>query len=263
MEQPMSEPARLASRPFRWGRWLLLLWTPLLAIVYAFWIGVLTIPERYNPYNPWAPLEPLASPNALTSYKLARARGSPALCNQALAQTGMDVEAAPDRVTGPSCGFENAVRVRQANITLGMPLTLSCPMALSLAMWERHALQPAATRHFGEPVAGLEHLGSYACRNVNTGEGTAPQARPAHRSRHATANALDLAGLKLASGRRITVLRDFQRADASAPATPEASFWKDVHAGACHYFQGVLGPDYNAAHRDHLHLETGGFRMCR
>jgi len=25
----------------------------------------------------------------------------------------------------------------------------------------------------------------------------------------------------------------------------------------------VLGPEYNAVHRDHLHLETGGYSMCR
>ncbi len=38
---------------------------------------------------------------------------------------------------------------------------------------------------------------------------------------------------------------------------------RDARRGACRFFDGVLGPDYNAAHRDHFHLETGGFGMCR
>jgi hypothetical protein len=25
----------------------------------------------------------------------------------------------------------------------------------------------------------------------------------------------------------------------------------------------VLGPEYNAAHRDHFHLDRGSFRFCR
>lgn len=37
------------------------------------------------------------------------------------------------------------------------------------------------------------------------------------------------------------------------------------HAGsdACRHFGTVLGPDYNGAHRDHLHLEHGPGRLCR
>ena len=230
---------------------------------YALYSGAVVIPERYNPYNPWAPLDPLATPNFLTAYKLARAQGEPATCLNALSRTGMQFEVLPDRVTGLACGFENAVQIQKAGIRLGAPLSLSCPMALSFGMWERHALQPAAHRHFGEPVVAIDHLGSYSCRNVNTGEGASPQTTLRSRSRHATANALDLAGLRLASGKRITVLGDFQRSDSSAPASTEALFLNDVQAGACVYFKGVLGPNYNAVHRDHLHFETGGFNMCR
>lgn len=41
-----------------------------------------------------------------------------------------------DRMNGPGCGFENAGRVRSAGVQLGGLLTLSCPMALTFAMWE-------------------------------------------------------------------------------------------------------------------------------
>lgn len=57
-----------------------------------------------------------------------------------------------DRATGPGCGFENAVRLRAGrSLELASPVVLSCPAALSFAMWEQHALQPAAIARFGEP----------------------------------------------------------------------------------------------------------------
>ena len=57
--------------------------------------------------------------------------------------------------------------------------------------------------------------------------------------------------------RRITVRRDWEDGDA------EALFLRDAHTGACRFFDGVLGPDYNAVHADHFHLEVGGWGLCR
>ena len=177
-----------------------------------------------------------APPNFLTDYKLSRARSDPARCLNALAQTPWVYDLLPDRVTGPGCGFENAVRLREAGVRIGPALSLSCPMALSFFMWQQHALQPAAQRHVGQRVVAIDHLGSYACRNVNRGEGVAPEKgmSPGSRSRHAT-----------------------------APPDPQTQLLAEAHQGACRFFNGVLGPDYNALHRDHFHLETGGYRMCR
>ncbi len=228
--------------------------------------GAVQVPERFNP---WAPLDVAAPPNALTGYKLARARNEPARCLAALARTGMVYDLLPDRETGPGCGFQDAVRLRNAGVRLNPAPSLSCPMALSFHMWETHVLQPAAQAHFGQPVAAVEHLGSYACRNINRGDGAVPNAS---RSRHATADALDVAGLVLADGRRITVLQAWPREAVPAvggakaaqeTGTPSALLLRDAHQGACRFFDGVLGPDYNAAHRDHFHLETGGYGMCR
>lgn len=242
----------------------------------AGWVvgtGAVKIPDRFDP---WAPLDAKAPPDWLTGFKLARARAEPARCRAALERTGMQYDLLPDRETGPGCGFQNAVRLRSAGVRLNPAApSLSCPMALSFLMWETHALQPAAERHFGQPVVAIEHLGSYACRNINRGEGAPPDAGrsaspnpapQASRSRHATANALDIAGLTLADGRRITVLQGWSReavADTAATDNPTAQLLRDAHQGACRFFDGVLGPDYNAVHRDHFHLETGGYTMCR
>ena len=45
--------------------------------------------------------------------------------------------------------------------------------------------------------------------------------------------------------------------DAAQPPkeTPESAFLRAVHEGACKIFGTVLGPEANAAHRDHLHLD--------
>ncbi|MDB5867792.1 MAG: Extensin family protein [Polaromonas sp.] len=255
-----------APDPSRKHHWLAWLTSSLLAAgAYGLYSGLLVIPERYNP---WAPLDVMAPPDILTGYKLSRARSDPARCLGALAQTGMQYDLLPDRVTGPGCGFENAVRLRTAGVRLGAPLPLSCPMALSFFMWNKHSLQPAAQQHFGQRVAAIDHLGSYACRNINRGEGAAPGkgAAPAtgSRSRHATADALDIAGFTLENGQRITVLKDWRGSDAALPpAAPQTQLLADAHKGACQFFKGVLGPDYNAVHRDHFHLETGGYAMCR
>ena len=230
------------------------------ALGYGIYTGRLVVPERFNP---WAPLDVMAPPNFLTDYKLSRARASPTACLSALSQTGMVYDLLPDRITGPGCGFDNAVRLRSAGVRIGPALPLSCPMALNFFMWERHALQPAAERNFGQRVAAIEHLGSYACRNINRGEGTPPDAPTGSRSRHATADALDIAAFTLEDGKRITVIKDWGDDTTAAPQRPQAQMLAEAHKGACRFFPGVLGPDYNAVHRDHFHLETGGYRMCR
>jgi hypothetical protein len=79
---------------------------------------------------------------------------------------------------------------------------VTCRTAVALALWERHALQPAAEKYFGQRVSAIEHFGSYSCRNV--------YGRPeATRSRHATGEAWDVAGFVLVDGRRIRVARDW------------------------------------------------------
>jgi hypothetical protein len=199
---------------------------------------------------PWKPLDVAVPPNLWTRYKLTRLTANAELCRQVLRGTSMEFEMLTDRATGENCGFTDAVLVRRTPADVGEEFSLTCRTAVSLALWETHVLQPAAHRHFGQGVSGIEHFGSYSCRNV--------YGRPAAtRSRHATAEAWDVAGFVLADGRRIRVARDWQGTGA------ESAFLDEVRDGACRFFDGVLSPDYNAAHADHLHLDRGPYRMCR
>lgn len=214
---------------------------------WALHSGRLVVPPHWNP---WAPLAMAEPPNWLTRYKLDRTAADPALCSAALAGSTLAHNALPNNDTGDGCGWQNAVRVNDARFAPAF--TLTCGAALSLALWERHALQPAAQAHFGQPVTRVEHFGSYACRNVRGASGEGER-----RSQHASANAFDVAGLRLGNGRRISVLNDWSGDD------PEAVFLREARDGACRFFKGTLSPDYNAAHRDHFHLDRGPYRICR
>jgi hypothetical protein len=209
--------------------------------------GVVRIPPQWNP---WQPLDVAAAPNLLTRYKLSRLSDDGAACRVVLAATAVEFDALPDRETGAGCGFRDAVRVNATPTAVGDAFSMSCRTAVSVALWERHVVAPAAMRHFDQPLQRIEHFGSYACRNV--------YGRPdATRSRHATAEAWDVAGFVLADGRRIRMARDWQ------PDSEAALFLHEVRDGACRFFDGVLSPDYNAAHHDHLHLDRGPYRLCR
>ena len=201
-------------------------------------------------FSPWAPLDLAATPNFLTRYKLSRLTNDDGLCRLVLQESAFAFEPVADSVTGENCGFKNAVTVRRTSADVGEEFSLTCRTAISLALWERHALQPAAEKYFGQRVTVIEHFGSYSCRNV--------YGRPeATRSRHATAEAWDVAGFVLEDDRRIRVARDWQSADA------KSAFLRELRDGACRFFDGVLSPDYNAAHHDHLHFDRGPYRMCR
>jgi hypothetical protein len=233
----------MRERVVFWSSIVLLIATGMVALR---WIWA----DAPREWSPWEPLDVAAPPNLLTRYKLARVSGDARRCRETLQSTSLDFEPLKDSVTGAGCGFTDAVLVRRTSIDIGEEVSLSCRTALSLALWERHVLQPAAHKYFGAQVTRIEHFGSYSCRNVY-GRSSA------RRSRHATAEAWDVAGFVLADGRRIRVARDWQGTG------PAGAFLREVRDGACQFFDGVLSPDYNAAHRDHLHLDRGPHRMCR
>jgi hypothetical protein len=219
----------------------------LLSAGVAWQQGLWRIPDRHNP---WAPLSLSETPGWTTRLKLSRLSREPMQCFAVLEQARWQIQPLPDRQTGEGCGFQDAVRVDRMGMRLGAPFSLTCPAAVSLALWEQHVLLPASRRHFAAAPVRMEHFGSYACRNLYGREGGA-------RSRHATANAIDIAGFVLEGGRRVAVARDWERDG------PAALFLRELHQGACRFFDAALGPDYNAAHADHLHLDRGAHRVCR
>lgn len=214
-------------------------------LAFAVWQQHLELAPRWNP---WAPLDLREPPNLLTSFKLRRLRENRALCEQALASAPLRYAAVPDSTPVSGCPVENSVRVQGSAVRFNGPFLATCPLAAAYVLFELHGLQPAAQAVFGQPVVRVDHFGSFACRNI---------ARSNRRSEHASANALDLAGFHLQDGTRITVARDWQ-GDGD-----KARFLRQVRDAACATFSVTLGPQYNAAHHDHFHVDMGGFGMCR
>lgn len=208
---------------------------------------------------PWTPLD-LGEPiGDATGRKLTGLTRDYPKCAALLDRAGVRYEALPARRDGARCGYDDAVRLAPAGARriafAPADLGIACPVAASLSMWEWNVVQPAARALLGTQVATIEHFGSYNCRRMyGRDQGSW--------SEHATADAVDIAGFRLAAGRRITVVGDWTGDD------PEARFLRAVRDGACRLFATTLSPDYNAAHRDHLHLDharrgTLGGRACR
>jgi hypothetical protein len=219
---------------------------------YGMAYGLRWAAERIDPaYLPWTPLDLTARPNLWTPYKFLRLRQDPEACRAALANTGMSYRPMADRAGG-ECPLSDIVQVARAGVDFDNSFLSTCPLAAAWELYWRNSLQPLARERFGQEIAKVEHLGSFACRNIY-GRATG------RRSEHATANALDLAAFVLADGTRIAVARDWD----STTEPVKATFLREAHAGACRYFGAVLGPDYNAAHRDHFHLDMGRFGVCR
>ncbi|HTN29827.1 MAG TPA: extensin family protein [Pseudomonas sp.] len=227
-------------------RWVLLAVLVLaLGLVLAVQRGWRELPARWDPRTP---LDVRAPPDWLSGWRLWRLRRDPALCAQVLATSQLDYVTQPDSRLNSDCPLRNIVRVRAGEVGLNTSFLATCSLAVSYALFERHGVQPLAQEFFGQPVTRIEHFGSFACRRIGGSRCW---------SRHATANALDIGAFRLADGRSIS-LSGHWRSEGD-----EARFLRALRDAACEHFQGVLGPDYNAAHHDHFHLEVGGFGMCR
>lgn len=225
----------------------LLLFVLLLALAALVWSRGWRPPDRYNP---WAPLDLAAEPDMFLRFKLGRLGDDPAMCRAAIRDAGAVFTPVADRKEPNGCGWTDAVRLSAIGpARLAAPATLTCPLAASLVLFHRHVLQPRAEAAFGAPVHIVDHVGSYACRNVYHRD-------QAPLSRHAVADAIDVTGWRLADGRRITVEKGWG-------ARTEADFLHGLEADGCRYFGAILGPDYNAAHRTHFHLQGRGFGFCR
>ena len=202
-------------------------------------------------HDPWAPLDLRDPPGWATQSKLAALRSDPAECRAVLERSQVTF-ATLDPVGEGECRRGDRTMLPGFPLVPRSPPT-TCAVAAGLELWLERAVQPAATELLGARVARVEHLGAYSCRRLYGSES-------GRWSEHATGNALDVAAFVLEDGRRVSVLRDWGDADS------EAEFLHRARDGACRVFGTVLSPDYNEAHRDHLHFDQAarGFgSFCR
>ncbi len=234
--------------PLSFRRLRFLLALILVLLVMAYGLSRLGYFEWPREYDPLALPDLDAAANFLTPFKLKRIDSNAENCRAAFARAGKTVGIEPARADSAQCSKQDTIKLASlSTATLNVEET-RCAIAARLFMWEYNVVQPAARKYFNEPVTEILHFGSYSCRNIR-GSSAA--------SEHATANAFDISGFRLRSGKRVTLKQQWQGSQ------PQAKFLREVRDGACDYFNLVLSPDYNADHNDHLHVDMGWYRTCR
>jgi hypothetical protein len=96
-------------------------------------------------------------------------------------------------------------------------------------------------------AVAMMHYGTYNCRPISGSDNL---------SRHAFADAIDVVGFILEDGSRYTVANDFEQ-DVADPETIAGQYLFDaVHRWHDQKFWNIiLTPNYNTAHRDHFHVD--------
>jgi hypothetical protein len=220
-------------------------------IAWALGMAALAWLRAHPEHNPWAPLNLNDPPGWATQRKLAALRDDPAECRAVLDRSQIAFTMLPPTGEG-ACARPDRIVLPDLHLRPDRPPT-TCAVAAGLSLWIEREVKPAARDLLGSNLTRIEHFGAYSCRRLY-GRGSGPW------SEHATGNAIDIASFTLADGTRISVLRDWNSDG------PKAQFLHRARNGACHAFGTVLSPDYNAAHRDHLHLDQharGLGAVCR
>ncbi len=159
-------------------------------------------------------------------------------------------------ITGPgACGGDDIVRLEavvlpdKRRVPLKPVATLRCPMATAIAEWVRGDVAAIAIEA-GTSISELDNFDSFDCRGRN-------RVASARMSEHGRANALDVRGVKFASGQFVSFT------DRAAARELREKFLASV----CTRFTTVLGPGSDWYHEDHVHLDLaerrGGYRICQ
>ncbi|PHR19778.1 MAG: extensin [Sphingopyxis sp.] len=205
---------------------------------------------------PWTPLSLAAPIGPFTTRKIGALADDTPRCHQLLEQASIGYSPLPPVTAGPNCSYDNGVtlaRDQPQSIAYRPAARTSCPVAISLVLWEKQIVDAAAREYLGTTVEAITTFGSYSCRRIGGGQS-------GNFSEHATANAIDIAAFRLADGRTVSVAGHWDADD------ERSRFLKAVRDGGCEIFATTLSPDYNKAHADHLHFDQaprGGYQYCR
>lgn len=224
-------------------------WRANFAFIFVFALLIIlnfTAPSQYNPFR-----QPnLTEPIGWTTYeKLTKLKHNPIMCRAKLDEAGVEYSVIPADAPGSRCQLDETLSLQKSLTPFNAaPLRMSCHQMAALHVWERNVVRPQAEKIFGSPLRQIETYGSFSCRNI---------AGTRQRSEHSFANAIDISGFVLEDGRHISV-RQHWRAD-----NDYGLFLKRAHRGACRLFSVTLGPDFDAAHADHFHLDMGSNETCK
>lgn len=154
----------------------------------------------------------------------------------------------------PTCGAEQVVRFKRGpgKIAYSSAPLLTCTMALALADFEQ-VVQEEAERELGSRVVRIEHLGTFNCRKMALYDLI---------SEHSYANGIDIRRLVLADGRVVDVLKHFRPTEVDAPDV-RGTFLRKLANRLFdeQVFSNVVTPYFDSAHRNHIHVDLGRYRV--
>ncbi|PHR21579.1 MAG: extensin [Sphingopyxis sp.] len=169
-------------------------------------------------------------------------------CFSELGKANVRFSPLPNRQFSGGCSQIDSIKLLDVGADVTNLGPVKCELAEKFAAWTEYAVKRAARQYLGSDLKRIETMGSYSCRNI-AGSGKL--------SEHAHANAIDVSAFVLNDGRRISVENNWKSGHR------EMQFLTAIHNSACKRFGTVLGPNYNAAHRNHFHFDMSGNGYCR
>jgi hypothetical protein len=181
-------------------------------------------------------------------------------CRAELKAAGFRFTALPDQkeVDKNGCGIPHGVIVVKGptGIVYDPPIMVDCTMARALSSIER-IVQEEADVHLHSKIGRIVNLGAFACRPRNYRKGSSLSA-------HAFGSAIDVSVFHPVKGPPAIVVRDYPQSPRSSAAQEDrrrflhAVFHRFRREGDLTY---AVGPDFNAIHRNHFHLDRGGWHF--
>lgn len=199
-------------------------------------------------------------PGGLSPQWLNAADVEPTACLAKLAASGAKYTALPaqEKPNAKGCGVPHGVMVTRGptGIVYSPPLWVDCSFATLLEPIES-VIQEEARSELDTSIKRIDTFGAYVCV-TRAGPWTTRFATKPAISEHSFGLAYDMRSLTPARGRPITVLQDYEKG-VDEPVTARGRFLRNVairlkrESGLTH----VLTPDFDAAHRNHFHLDRG------
>ncbi|MBI2392646.1 MAG: extensin family protein [Deltaproteobacteria bacterium] len=151
------------------------------------------------------------------------------------------------------CGMPQGVTVTRgpAGITWSPALEIDCTLAAELPKIEA-IVQEEARALLGGEIKRIETLGAYACR-TSKGPLTTAYGGKGVLSEHAFGLAIDLKAFVPKKGKAVTIAKDWGKDTKAGEFLANVRYRLRKETAITH----VITPDYNAAHRDHLHVDRG------
>ena len=181
-------------------------------------------------------------------------------CRAELKSAGFRFQTLPDRKEPDKagCGIPHAVIVTRGptGIAYDPPIMVDCTMARALSSVET-IVQEEAEAHLRSKIVKIGNLGAFACRPRNYKKG-------ASLSAHAFGSAVDVASFHPAKGTPAVILRDYPESARSTPAQDDRRrFLRQVFVRLRREadLTYAVGPDFNAIHHNHFHLDRGGWHF--